>query len=82
MASTTSQRVEISKMSKNIHNLHLSKQQEALLKRMIAFDSLELGSNATAMKTELYKFFFVWQGTTRHAQESGLEDITSSAKRE
>jgi hypothetical protein len=69
-------------MSKNIHNLHLSKQQEALLKRMIAFDSLELGTDADALKTELYKFFFAWRDTTKNAKESGLDDVTSSAKRE
>ena len=66
------QRAEIIRMSKNINNSHLTKQQDALLRKMIAFDSLELGFGADKLKGELYKLFFVWQASVQNQRDLGL----------
>lgn len=68
------QKQEILRMSKNISNTHLTKQQDSLLRKMIAFDSLELGFEADKLKSELYRLFFVWQASTQQQKELGIDE--------
>jgi hypothetical protein len=68
------QKQEILRMSKNISNTHLTKHQDSLLRKMIAFDSLELGFEADKLKSELYRLFFVWQASTQQQKELGIDE--------
>ncbi len=59
-------------MMKNISNVKLTKYQNSLMRKMIAFDSLELGFDEDKIKHELYKLFFEWHKTQNQQIAAGI----------